>query len=147
MKGLLMIATTWGTGQVAYSILWFFLIFIEIWLAISVFIDIFRSHDMKGWVKAAWIILVMVLPIIGILAYLILRGDKMRVHQMQAAQDQEQFARAYIQQFSGNRQSTADEISKLAELKNKGEITDAEFDELKSHVIAHAQKEHLAPQS
>lgn len=137
-----MIATTWGTGQVAYSILWFFLLFIEIWLAISVFIDIFRSHDLKGWAKAAWIILVMVIPIIGILAYLILRGDKMRVHQAQAAQDQEQFARSYIQHLGGGGQSSADEISKLAELKTKGEITEAEFEELKSHVIARSQKEH-----
>jgi hypothetical protein len=135
-----MFAATWGTGQVAYSILWFFLFFVEIWLAISVFIDIFRSHDLKGWAKAAWIILVFVAPIIGILAYLLFRGDKMRVHQIQAAQDQDLFGRSVL---SGGR-STADEISKLVELKNKGEITDAEFEQLKAHAIADAQREHSA---
>jgi hypothetical protein len=139
-----MIATTWGTGQVAYSILWFFLLFIEIWLEITVFIDIFRSHDMKGWLKAAWIILVLVLPVIGILAYLILRGDKLRVHQIQAAQDEQRFERSYVELASGGGQSTADEISKLAELKNKGEITDAEFEQLKGHAIARSHAEHSA---
>jgi len=137
-----MIATTWGTGQVAYSILWFFLLFIEIWLEITIFIDIFRSHDMKGWLKAAWIILVLVLPIVGIVAYLILRGDKLRVHQIQAAQDEGRFERSYVQGTSGP--STADEISKLAELKNKGEITDAEFEQLKAHAIARSHAEHSA---
>jgi hypothetical protein len=134
-----MFAATWGTGQVAYSILWFFLFFVEIWLAISVFIDIFRSHDLKGWAKALWIILVFVAPIIGILAYLLFRGDKMRVHQIEAAQDQDLFGRSV---FPGSARSTADEISKLVELKNKGEITDAEFEQLKAHAIADAQKEH-----
>ena len=84
-----MIATSFGAGQVAYSILWFFLFFIETWLMISIFIDIFRSHDLKGWAKAAWVILVIIFPIVGILAYLIFRGDKMRAHQVQAVADQE----------------------------------------------------------
>jgi hypothetical protein len=137
-----MIATTWGTGQVAYSILWFFLLFIEIWLAISVFVDIFRSHDMKGSVKALWIIFVVVIPLFGILAYLILRGDRMRVHQVQAVQDQERMARSYMQRVSGSGQTAAEEILKLAELKNKGEITEAEFEQLKAHVISHSEREH-----
>src|SRR5580704_4582062 len=77
------IAASFGPGQVAYSILWFFLFFIEIWLMISVFIDIFRSHDLKGWAKAIWVLFVLVLPIVGIIAYLIVRGDKMRAHQLQ----------------------------------------------------------------
>jgi phospholipase D-like protein/putative oligomerization/nucleic acid binding protein len=136
-----MFAATWGTGQVAYSILWFFLFFVEIWLAISVFIDIFRSHDLKGWAKALWIILVFVAPIIGILAYLLFRGDKMRVHQIEAAQEQDLFARSV---FPGGGRSTADEISKLVELKSKGEITEAEFEQLKAHAIADAQRVHSA---
>jgi len=133
-----MIATTWDVGQVAYSLLWFFLFFVEIWLAISIFIDIFRSHDLKGWAKAAWIIFVFVLPLIGILAYLIFRGDKMRAHQIQASQDYETFTRSYLQQGLGGGHSAADEISKLVELKDKGILTDAEFEQLKGRVIDHA---------
>jgi hypothetical protein len=128
-----MIATTWGAGQVAYSILWFFLLFIEIWLAISIFIDIFRSHDLKGWAKAAWLLLVFVLPIVGILAYLIFRGDTMRAHQIQAAQEQQSLQRNFLQHAVG--QSPADELSKLVELKNTGALTEAEFEKLKGHVI------------
>jgi hypothetical protein len=130
-----MIASTWGDGQVAYSILWFFLFFIEVWLAISVFIDIFRSHDLKGWAKAAWIILVIFLPLVGILGYFIFRGDKMRAHQVQAAQSQDDDARQYIQDVAGTKPSVADEISKLVDLKNNGSITEAEFERLKAHVI------------
>ena len=121
-----MIAETWGDGQVLYSILWFFLFFVEVWLSISIFIDVFRSHDLKGWEKAAWILLVLILPIVGILAYFIFRGDKMRAHQIQTQQD-------FVGQFRGH--SKADEIAKLVELKNSGHITEAEFEEMKAHVI------------
>jgi hypothetical protein len=132
-----MIGTTWGSGQVAYSILWFFLFFVEIWLSISIFIDIFRSHDLKGWAKAAWIVLVFVLPFVGILAYLIIRGNEMRAHQIQAAQDQEAFARTWIQHAAGGH-SAADELSKLAALRDSGALTEAEFERMKAHVIDRA---------
>ena len=135
-----MIAATWGDGQVVYSILWFFLFFIEVWLSISIFIDIFRSHDLKGWAKAAWIILVIVLPLVGILAYFVVRGNEMRAHQIQASQDQDQFVRGYIQQAAGHGPSMADEISKLVDLKNNGVITEAEFERMKAHVISQASE-------
>jgi hypothetical protein len=140
-----MIAATWGDGQVVYSILWFFLFFIEVWLAISIFIDIFRSHDLKGWAKAAWIILVILLPLVGILAYFIFRGDKMRAHQVQVAHSQEEFARQYIQGVAGTKPSVADEISKLVDLKNKGSITEAEFERLKAHVIEQSAETTSSP--
>jgi len=129
-----MIASTFGDGQVAYSILWFFLFFIEVWLAISIFIDIFRSHDLPGWAKAAWVIFVILLPLIGILAYFIFRGNQMRAHQVQASQAQEDYARHWI----AGRPSMADEISKLVDLKNNGVITEEEFERMKAHVISQA---------
>jgi hypothetical protein len=132
-----MLATTWGDGQVAYSILWFFLFFIEVWLSVSIFIDIFRSHDLKGWAKALWILLVIVLPLVGILAYFIFRGDKMRAHQVQAAHAQQEIARDYIRQAAGT-YSVADEISKLVDLKNSGSITEEEFEHMKAHAISQA---------
>ena len=130
-----MIASTFGDGQVAYSILWFFLFFIEVWLSVSIFIDIFRSPDLKGWAKAAWIIFVIALPLLGILAYFIFRGNEMRAHQIQASQMQQDFARQYIQGIAGG-SSMAHEISKLVDLKNNGEITEAEFERMKAHVIS-----------
>ena len=73
-----------GTGQVFWSMLWFFLFFIWIWILITVFADLFRSHDLSGWAKAAWVIFVIILPYLGVFVYLIARGHKMHEH---AAQD------------------------------------------------------------
>jgi hypothetical protein len=133
-----MIVAAFGVGQVVYSILWFFLFFIEIWLMVSIFIDIFRSHDLKGWAKALWVVLVLVLPLIGILAYFIFRGDKMRAHQIQTQQYQEQSFRDYVQHVAGTGGSPAEELSRLAELKRNGVISDDEFQQLKSEVIRRA---------
>jgi Short C-terminal domain/Phospholipase_D-nuclease N-terminal len=130
-----MIAASFGAGQVAYSILWFFLFFVEIWLMISIFIDIFRSHDLKGWAKASWVILVIIFPIIGILAYLIFRGDKMRAHQVQATADQEAMFRHYVQHVTGGRQSKTEELARLAELRDRGDISADEFQQLKSEIL------------
>ena len=132
-----MIAATFGVGQVVYSILWFVLFFIEIWLMISVFIDIFRSHDLKGWAKALWVLLVLVLPIIGIIAYFIFRGDKMRVHQMEAQQFHES-SWDHARHTGDAGESPAQELSRLADLKRDGMITEDEFQLLKSHVMRQA---------
>ena len=86
-----------GTGQVFWSMLWFFLFFIWIWLLIVVFSDIFRSHDLSGWGKALWTIFVIVLPYLGVFVYLIARGHKMQEHAVQAAQEQDAAFRSYVQ--------------------------------------------------
>jgi hypothetical protein len=123
-----------GDGQLVYGFLWFFLFFIEIWLMISVFIDIFRSHDMKGWVKALWILFVLVIPLIGILVYFIARGDKMRAHSIDAAKEQQQAFQHYVQQAAGTN-GPADQLAKLADLKEKGAITEEEYNRLKAEII------------
>ena len=74
------LASDFGTGQVFLSMLWFFLFFIWIWLLIVVFSDLFRSHDLGGWAKAAWVIGIIILPYLGVLLYLIVRGHKMAEH-------------------------------------------------------------------
>ncbi len=127
-----MFATTYGVGQVVYTILWFFLLFIEVWLSISIFIDVFRSHDLKGWQKALWILFVLVIPLIGILVYFIVRGDKMRAHQIQAQREEQAF-RDFQGGFGGS--SPASELSRLSELKRDGVISEAEFQELKSRIV------------
>ena len=127
-------ATTWGTGQVLLDIVWFFLLLIEVWLMFTIFVDIFRRHDMRGWVKALWVVLVIVLPLVGIVAYLIIYGDEMRVHaQKEAAQDDRALS-DYIRQAAG-RYSPADELTRLAELRDNGTITSAEFERLKDKVV------------
>src|SRR5680860_212593 len=119
-------------GQLLWSMLWFFMFFVMIWLLIMVFTDIFRSQDLSGWAKAAWIVFVFVLTPIGILVYLIVRGHKMGEHAIQAAKAQDEVAREYIRQASGTASSPAQELTHLAELKDKGVIDDAEFQRMKT---------------
>ena len=121
------LASEWHVGQVFWSMLWFFLFFIWIWILITVFADIFRSHDMGGGAKALWVIFVIILPYLGVFVYLIARGHKMSEHAMEAAQAQNAAQRAYIQQAAGTAPSTADELARLADLKQQGVIDDAEF--------------------
>jgi hypothetical protein len=117
-----------GTGQVFWSLLWFFLFFLWIYILIVVFSDIFRSDDLSGWGKAGWVIFVVILPWLGVLIYLIARGKKMQEHAVTHAQQMEAAQRQYIQSVTGSGGSgAADEISRLADLKAQGVITDEEF--------------------
>jgi hypothetical protein len=129
------LANEFGTGQVFWSFLWFFMFFIWIWLLILVFSDIFRSHDMGGWAKALWVIFVIVVPYLGVFVYLIARGHKMQEHAAEAVEQQDAAARAYIQSATGTAASPADELARLADLKERGVIDDAEFQRLKAKAI------------
>ena len=129
-----LLAADWGTGQVFWSMLWFFLFFIWIWLLVIVFTDVFRSKDLSGIAKALWIIFIIVAPYIGVFVYLIARGHKMQEHAVQAAQAQDQAMRQYVQSVAPV--SAADELAKLADLKAKGVIDDAEYERLKAKALA-----------
>ena len=118
-----------------WTILEIFLWVLWIWVLIYVFIDIFRSHDLSGWAKALWFLFVLFIPLIGVLVYLIARGDKMHERAAQQARQQDAEARAYIQQAAGS-QNTADQLSKLADLRDRGVITAEEFDREKAKVLA-----------
>jgi hypothetical protein len=130
-----LLASEFGTGQVFLSMLWFFLFFIWIWLLIAVFGDIFRSHDLGGGAKAIWCIFIIFIPYLGVFVYLIARGHKMSEHAMEAAQAQDAAQRAYIQQAAGTSGSAADELARLADLKQQGVIDDAEFAAMKAKVV------------
>jgi Short C-terminal domain/Phospholipase_D-nuclease N-terminal len=130
------LAAEFGTGQVFLSMLYFFLFFIWIWLLIGVFADIFVSRDLGGWAKALWVIFVIVLPFLGVLVYLIARGHKVSEHAMQAAQVEDGAERRDIQIAVGASPSTADELARLADLKNQGVISEDEFEQLKAKAIA-----------
>ncbi len=126
-----------GTGQVFWSMLWFFLWFIWIWLLVVVFGDIFRSPDLSGWGKALWSIFVIVLPYLGVFVYLIARGHKMHEHAMQRAQAQEAALRDYVQSVAAtDGHGTADELARLADLRTKGVISEAEFQQAKAKALA-----------
>jgi hypothetical protein len=115
----------------------FFLWVIWIWILITVFIDIFRSHDMSGGVKALWFLFVLFIPLIGVLVYLIVRGGSMHERAVRRAQHQDAEARAYIQQAAASSPaSTADQLTKLADLRDRGVISAAEFDREKAKILA-----------
>ena len=111
---LITVAATFGVGQGVFTLLWVFAFFVQIWLMVSIFIDVFRSDDLSGLAKAGWVVLVIAVPVIGILAYLIRRGDTMLVHRTQAARDaRAQFGQT-LQDLVGAPRSKADEIAQLA---------------------------------
>ena len=115
----------------------FFLWVIWIWILIMVFIDIFRSHDLSGWAKALWFLFVLFIPLIGVLVYLIARGGSMHERSMQRAQQEDAAARQYIQQAAPQTPaSTADQLAKLADLRDRGVISPEEFDREKAKVLA-----------
>src|SRR3974377_1781717 len=82
-------AQGWHVGEVFLAMLWLFLLIIWIWPLISVFADVFRSHDMGGLAKALWVIFVIIFPFLGVFVYLIARGGKMAEHSAKAAADQD----------------------------------------------------------
>ena len=125
--------SSFGTGQVFLSFLWFFLFFIWIWLLIVVFSDIFRSHDLNGWAKALWTIFIIVLPYLGVFVYLIARGSKMSQHAASDAASADIQARKYIQ--SAVTRTPSEELARLADLKAQGVIDDDEFQRLKAQVV------------
>ena len=119
------------------TMLYFFLFVIWIWLLIMVFMDIFRSHDMGGWAKALWAIFIIVLPFLGVFVYLIARGGKMHERAAEQAAQQQKAFDQYVKQTAGTPgASTADQLSKLADLKSQGVLTDAEFEAQKSKILA-----------
>jgi ABC-type multidrug transport system fused ATPase/permease subunit len=132
-----MLADTYPLGGIFLTMLYFFLFFIWIWILITVFFDIFRSHDLNGWVKALWCIFVIVLPFLGVFVYLIARGGKMQERRIQEATQQKSAFDQYVRETAGSSgDDVASQLSQLADLKSKGVLTDAEFEAQKSKLLA-----------
>jgi hypothetical protein len=118
----------WTTMWVFLWILWFMLLF-------RVIGDIFRDDSMSGWGKSGWTVFVVVLPFLGVFVYLIARGRGMGERAVERAQQQDEQVRAYIRESAGPT-GRAEELSRLAELKNHGDLTPAEYEQAKARVLA-----------
>jgi Short C-terminal domain/Phospholipase_D-nuclease N-terminal len=118
-----------------WTIFEIFLWVIWIWILIWIFIDIFRSRDLSGWAKALWFLFVLFIPLLGVLVYLIVRGGSMHERAVQQAQQQDQEARAYIRQAAGT-ESSADQLAKLADLRDRGVINADEFEREKAKILS-----------
>jgi hypothetical protein len=132
----MLIASSYPLLDAFWTILEIFLFVLWIWLVISVYVDIFRSHDLSGLAKAAWVLCILVFPLFGVLIYLIMRGGQMheraaRVHQMQNGAMQE-----YLRGFAGP--SVADELHKLADLRDRGVLSPEEFEREKAKILTHS---------
>ncbi|HEY2304010.1 MAG TPA: SHOCT domain-containing protein [Acidimicrobiales bacterium] len=130
-----MLAYDYPLLGIFWTMLWFALFFIWIWIVVAVFIDIFRSHDLGGFAKALWVILVIILPFLGVLLYLIIRGHSMQDRALQQAAQQEEDFRGYVQDVATG-SAPADQLAKLADLKARGVITDEEFETEKAKVLS-----------
>jgi hypothetical protein len=124
--------STYTFGDGLLTVLEIAFLFLWIWIAIGVVFDIFRSHDLSNWSKALWMLLIVVFPLIGVLGYLIVRGHTLHEHQ---AEDRAQFEA--FRQFTRRPTSdgTADDLHKLADLRDRGVLTDAEFERAKAKVL------------
>jgi uncharacterized membrane protein len=118
----------WSIIEVFLWILWF-------WILIWVLIDLFRSHDLSGWAKALWFLFIIFIPLIGVLVYLIVRGEGMSQRTARQERQQDQEFRSYIRDVASP-QSTADELTKLADLRDRGIITPEEFEREKAKVLS-----------
>jgi magnesium-transporting ATPase (P-type) len=122
--------------DVFLTMMWFFIFFLWIFLLVRVIFDIFRSHEMSGWGKAAWLIFVIILPFLGVFVYLIARGHKMAEHDEHDRQAQQEQFKQYVQQAAGTSGGSAEELNKLADLHSRGVLTDEEFAAQKAKILS-----------
>ncbi|RYH07299.1 SHOCT domain-containing protein [Tropicimonas sp. IMCC6043] len=121
--------------HIFWSIFLIFLLVAWIWTLISVVSDIFASEDLSGMGKGLWMLGVIVVPWLGVLLYLVLRGDSMAARAKKAAEEIQAAQKAYIRDAAGT-VSTADELAKLADLRDKGVISEEEFSAQKAKLLA-----------
>jgi Short C-terminal domain/Phospholipase_D-nuclease N-terminal len=125
---------TYSFGDALLTVLEFAILFLWIWIAVGVVFDIFRSRDLSNWGKALWILFIIILPFLGVLAYLLVRGHTLHEHHEQDQARAEAFQR--FEASGGTGSSQVDELGKLAELHDRGKLTDAEFEQAKTKLLA-----------
>lgn len=123
-----MLAYDWTFGSVFWTMIIFFFWIMIIWMFIAIFADIFRRNDLSGWGKVGWILVIFIIPLIGILIYVIARPKMTEQDRqmMQEAQERERRASGY---------SAADEVAKLGRLRDEGKITAEEYEAMKKQAM------------
>ncbi len=122
-------------GDFLLSVFEFFLLFAWIWILITVIMDLFRDHKLSGVAKAVWVFFLVFLPFLGVLIYLIARGNGMRDRTLKERADTKAHFDSYVREQT-HAGSPADELHKLAELKDKGALSAEEFDQAKAKLLA-----------
>ncbi len=121
-------------GQALLTVLEIFLFVAWFWILITIIGDLFRDHEMSGWGKAIWVFFLIVLPFLGTLIYLIARGQGMRDRAIKEQAEARKHLDAYVRETAGS--SPADELHKLSDLKQRGDISEQEFEQAKAKLLA-----------
>lgn len=125
----------WTMLLIFLWVLWFFLLF-------RIIGDLFRDHELSGWAKAGWMILVIVVPFLGVLLYVIVRGTGMSQREAKQAEAQQNAFKQYVREAAGPASTTnasdnsVDQLHKLSELKSRGDLTEAEYAQAKARILA-----------
>jgi len=122
-------------GQVLLTVLEVFLFVAWFWILITIIGDLFRDHQLSGWAKAGWVLLLIVLPLFGSLIYLIARGEGMRERAISEQAAMQKQLDTYVRDTAAG-SSTADQLHKLSDLKQKGDLSEAEFEKAKAKLLA-----------
>jgi hypothetical protein len=129
-------SSSYPLANAIWTMFVFFAWVIWIWLLITVFVDLFRRHDVSGWGKAGWVALLLILPFLGVLIYLIGQGKGMADRRAAETQAAQQSFDSYVRSVSSNGHNAASEIGQAKELLDSGSITQDEFDALKRKALA-----------
>jgi ABC-type multidrug transport system fused ATPase/permease subunit len=124
----------YSLGDALLTVLEIFLLVAWFWILVTVIGDLFRDHQISGWAKAGWVLLLIILPFLGTLIYLIARGEGMRERAVKEQADMRRHMDAYIRETAGD--SPVNELHRLSELKERGDLTDAEFEQAKAKLLA-----------
>ena len=127
------ILADYSLGDALLTVLALFFIVIWMWILITILIDLFRDHELSGWWKAVWLLFLIFVPVITVLIYLIARGSGMRARALAERAEAQKATDQYIRSVAG---SPADELQKLAELRQQGVISPEEYERLKSKLVA-----------
>lgn len=122
-------------GELLLIALEVFFFVIWIWILITILSDLFRDHELSGWGKAAWVLFLVFIPFLTALIYLIARGEGMRDRTIKAQADAKKHFDEYVRE-QAHTGSPADELHKLSELKAKGDLSDAEFEQAKTKLLS-----------
>ena len=121
-------------GQALLTVVEIFLFVAWFWILITVISDLFRDHETSGWAKAGWVFLLLIMPFLGTLIYLIARGGGMRDRAIHEQAEVQQRFDSYVRETAGS--SPADQLHKLSDLKQRGDLSDAEFEAAKAKLLA-----------
>ena len=131
-----MILADVGLAELFWTVLWLFSLFMFIWVFVALVSDIFRDHELSGWGKAAWLVLLIVFPLVGSLIYLIVRGKGMAERSAAAQKHAQAQFDSYVRQAaSSSGDSSVDDLARLAELRSNGHLSDEEYETMKSRIV------------